>query len=173
MQTKTVIVAGVVIALPWLFAACDLITGPGGRVMGIIGYEAAESVSADLKHPSAGALQIQVDTMYWDLPMLEAPDTVAAGTAFEIIVRTAGPGGCWQAAGAEVSGSGLFIEVVPYDRVVGPTCADADALMSRIVELVFSEPGEGVLRITGRIVIFGDGIQDERVGSYDHPIVVR
>jgi hypothetical protein len=102
-----------------------------------------------------------------------APDSVASGVAFDIVVNTAGTTGCWQPDGAEVSLSGLAAEVVPYDRVVGPNCADAPSVLSRTLSLTFEERGEALIRVTGRVIILGDGTEEEQIGSHDHVLVVR
>ena len=110
----------------------------------------------------------------FSLPALEAPDTVTAGEPFEIIVRTGGPDSCWRADGQKIKTAPGIIEVTPYDRIiVGYGCADASVLLERTAEVVFNDPGKAVLRLTGRILLVGDSVQGERVGSIDFPVHVR
>lgn len=163
------------------FAGCDLLTGPGERVIGVIGSETVEEVEASVSGSRAMARSVVQDhdrdgpipADGFDECMTEAPDTVEAGAPFEVVVRTSGAGSCTQPDGAETTTSDMMIEVVPYDRKVGPNCADAVFFLARTLELAFPEPGDALLRITGRILIVGDSVVDERMGSFDHPIVVR
>lgn len=171
MTTKTlhVLLVGV-----GLLSGCDLVSSQGGREVGIIGTEGAglfrsEAVSRD-RAAGAGGGESQ-DPLA--LPVLEAPDTVAAGASVEITVRTLGPNGCWREDGATVSSSAFEIEIVPYDRVAGQNCTDAVRRLARRVIVRFDEPGEAVLRVTGRIVSWPAGEQTERLDSIERSIVVR
>jgi hypothetical protein len=156
-----------------LMSACDFLTGPGERVMGIIGTLPAAEVSELRLAAQTGDDYCRYVEIKPPSCALEAPDSVYAGTPFQIVVRTSGPGGCWQPDGADVSLSGLAAEVVPYDRVVGPNCLDVSRLLSRTLSLTFEEPGEALIRVTGRVLILGDGTEEELIGSHDHVVVVR
>lgn len=171
------------------FAACELLTGPGDRVIGIIGYETASEAEGGANRSSLSPDNVAFGRMAtdttppWcpdhphvyqpDCPLLEAPDTVDAGVVFQIIVRTSATAGCNAPDGAEVAAADTMVEVVPYDRKTGPGCWDAVGALPRSVELVFPDPGDVLIRVTGRVLIVGDSVVEERMGSVDHPVVVR
>lgn len=177
------------VAILVAFTACELLTGLGGRVIGIIGYETAaeaESGAIGSRYPPVGPAfdLVASDTAPpWcpdhehlfepRCPVLDAPDTVDAGVEFEILVRTVGE--CREADGAETSRSGMMIEVVPYDRDMWgrAVCPSAPGAFPRTVELVFPEPGDGLIRVTGWVLVVEDSVVDERMGSVEQPVVVR
>jgi hypothetical protein len=172
-----------------VLSGCDLLTGSNGeRVMGIIGWEyASTEATAGFvidEEPCLGPEDAE------PLCHLQAPDTVDAGEPFEVLVQTAsGSSGsaidCWRPDGADVSASPTIIEIVPYDLRIpytpgGRGCLDLPRWLPRTLELVFPEPGDALLRLTGRVVIRTKGEEgeelapwDERLGSIDHPVVVR
>jgi hypothetical protein len=168
-----------------ILAGCDLLTGSNGeRVMGIIGAEYANT---------EGTAAFGIDESACLTPdgseprcFLQAPDTVEAGEPFEVLVQTIGGGGgsCMRPDGAEVSVLPTTIEIIPYDLYfsspVGWGCLEVPVWLRRTLELVFPEPGDALLRLTGRVVILTEGEEgeelapwDERIGSIDHPVVVR
>jgi hypothetical protein len=168
-----------------ILAGCDLLTGSDGeRVLGIIGWEYANA-------ESTAAFVIDEDSCL--VPdgseprcLLQAPDTVDAGEPFEVLVQTIGGGGgsCMRPDGAQVSASPTTIEIIPYDLYfpspVGWGCLEVPVWLPRTLELVFPEPGHALLSLTGRVVILTEGGEggefgptEERIGSIDHPVVVR
>lgn len=181
--------ASTAIAIPGvamlMFAGCDILTGPDDdRVMGVIGavergevfggVVAIQQATGSVGEERECELTLVPDCI--NPPPLEAPDTVVAGEPFEIVVRTSGA--CtWRADGAEISQSGATVEVVPYDRVSsrrGVMCPQVPHYPFRIVELVFTEAGDALIRITGRVIVRDGGEEVERiVGSIEHRVVVR
>lgn len=174
MRYQGVVVAVVALAFS---AGCDLFGPDGERVMGVIGSEEVGSPQAGTSVRASVSAEDRPGWMdvedFWDRPPLEAPDTVTAGEPFEIIVRTSGMGGCWQPDGQRIKAMAGVIEVTPFDRVAGPNCLGADWWLERTAEVVFNDPGKAVLRLTGRILLVGDSVQGERVGSIDFPVHVR
>jgi hypothetical protein len=64
------------------------------------------------------------------------------------------------------------VEVVPYDRYHGGGL-DADFLLPRTVTLTLQEPGEVLLRVTGRVIVSeGEVIEETELRSIEHAIVV-
>jgi hypothetical protein len=61
---------------------------------------------------------------------------------------------------------------VPYDRYHGGG-PDADFLLPRTVTLTLHEPGEVLLRVTGRVIVSeGEVIEETELRSIEHAIVV-
>jgi hypothetical protein len=88
--------------------------------------------------------------------VITAPDTVTAGQPFLVTVTTAGPSGCWRAAGAETGVQGSLATITPYDRVADEICTQAFVSLPRSVELRFDVRGEATLRVHGRRVVDGN-----------------
>ena len=88
---------------------------------------------------------------YGDSARIHVPDSVTAGTAFEVRVTTYG-GGCMQKGETDVYVRGRIAEIRPYDYEPtgrGRVCPDILVLYNHTVLLTFSEPGEGIIRIYG------------------------
>ncbi len=52
-----------------------------------------------------------------DVVAVNAPDTVAVGTIFEVQLQTQGTDGCWRKGDDRVSRQGpLVVRITPYDR---------------------------------------------------------
>lgn len=118
-------IAGVVTVV--LLAACDLIAEPGEeRVRGAIGYP--------------------------DHVQITVPDTVRSGHTFTLSVRTTGPNGCWRQDGTEVSTNVLVAIVTPYDIRAdrGRMCPQMPREFSHTAELIFAQPGIGLVTVRGR-----------------------
>jgi hypothetical protein len=138
-------------------AACDSATAPASsdHVVGILEWHAGSGGSA-----LAGIAE-PAETR------VVAPDTVDAGTPFDISVRTIGRSGCWSQAGAESAVTGMLATVTPYDRVTTSIdgepafCTGALVDLERTVSIAFASPGTATLRVNGRIVMDGelDGTQ--------------
>jgi hypothetical protein len=88
--------------------------------------------------------------------VITAPDTVTAGQPFQVTVTTAGPSGCWQAAGAEKAVQGNLATITPFDRVLDGICTQAVVSLPRSVEVRFDVRGQATLRVYGRRVVDGN-----------------
>lgn len=83
--------------------------------------------------------------------VIEAPDTVNAGQAFEITVYTIGPTGCWAADGADVHTGSTIVHVTPWDRHSGAeVCSTVLSYLERSVMVTLLQPGEWTIRASGR-----------------------
>lgn len=85
--------------------------------------------------------------------LIAMPDTVDAGQAFTVTVRTLGPDGCWERDRTEVDVSGLRVTIVPYDirRVGGgAVCTAAIVEIMHDATLTFGQPGVGRIDVMGR-----------------------
>lgn len=133
-------------------AACDDddVTGPGdGPRLGILEWEGLEPVE----------------------PMLEVPDTVQAATAFEVVVRTWAPDGCWAPADPVITygNVGLVVLIQPYDQPIeGDACGDEPIRVSRTVLLAFPESGHARIKLSGRRVEM-----DEDPGTADGRVAIE
>ncbi|MFO8231382.1 MAG: hypothetical protein R6U20_01820 [Longimonas sp.] len=89
---------------------------------------------------------------------LAAPDTVQAGTSFDVTVTTFGPNLCWQASREEVEREPMRVSITPYDKSPSgdAVCADAIAEMERTVSVTFEEHGEATIVVNGRDRWFDD-----------------
>lgn len=91
---------------------------------------------------------------YDDPLVLVVPDTVSAGVAFDIIIRTY-VGGCDEAGGTDVVRTEGRIEVSPFDFDRIPLdphvgCPDRLGLIDHRATSSFDAPGVGVVVIRGR-----------------------
>lgn len=102
---------------------------------------------------------------------IEAPDTVRAGDAFEVVVNTVAPNGCWRAAGLDTARSGRVVEFTPYDEDSGAQiCTQVLTVLRHAVSIVLTEKGEWTLRARGRLVRKG-GLELEVTA--ERTVVVR
>jgi hypothetical protein len=152
------------VALALTLIACSSILGSSGRVeVGVIAWEsgaesALDGLSVAPPHPG-----------------VQAPDTVAAGAPFTVVLTTIAPDGCWREAGVRIDRTAAVVELTPYDRWVGgpgKVCPDVVVHLSREVVLRFDTPGTGTLRIFGRRVR-GGGFEDPEPIVIERSIVVR
>ena len=134
---------------------CDLL-GPdesAHRVVGILKWAPAESAMTEAGDATFDA----VDQVH-----IAAPDTVTAGTPFDVEVRTVGADACWRPDGEDVTVSGTTASVTPYDLVVTEidgepaVCAAVLVPLRHSLTLVLQEAGEGRVTVSGRVVTRGD-----------------
>jgi hypothetical protein len=105
--------------------------------------------------------------------VLQAPDTVDAGQAFEVRTNTVGPNGCWRSDGQTVGKVGRVVVLRPYDSHSGSeVCTEALVYLSHSSTLVLDEPGEWTLRVNGRRLRMGDEVWSEPIWAA-RSIVVR
>jgi hypothetical protein len=166
-------------AATFLVAACSGGLGPDGslRTIGILQFEdtaAAASLSAE-----PGGVD---GSVRWDVPpddgvafppnVLDAPDTVAVGQTFGVIVRTIGPNGCWSADGIDVVTTGRVVELTPWDLNSGADlCTMIYGYLDHPTTLTLDQPGEWTLRARGRRVR-GGGDSDGTVTA-ERTVFVR
>ena len=145
-----------------LFSACaDLVGAPSAdqRVVGVIEWQ--PSVPADT----------------WR-DVLAAPDTVAAGAAFDVTIATVGRRECWRQDGADVAYETKLAVVTPYDLVMTKVdgapvgCAEMLVQLPRTVRLVFGQTGVATLRVRGRRVTGGE-LSSATPATVEKQIVVR
>jgi hypothetical protein len=97
----------------------------------------------------------------WDQPpraadvvpprVIEAPDTVNANVAFDVVTYTVGPSGCWRAAGQQVGITERVVQLRPLDQHSGaPICTMALVFPAHRSQVVLREPGAWTLRVIGR-----------------------
>lgn len=118
----------VVAALAVVLHGCDLITGAKeDRLVGFIGYP--------------------------DDMVIVSPESVTAGQAFVISVRTFGADGCWKRDRTDVALDGLTATITPYDvrrQGRGWDCAQAPVEIVHAATLTFDQVGVAQLTIQGR-----------------------
>jgi hypothetical protein len=111
-------------------------------------------------------------------PALSAPDTVQAGTPFQVTISTYGLHGCWREDGAVVTGVPGTLTLTPFD-VVRTTlggeersCTGAVVRLPRTVFLVAGQRGDVTLRVQGRSVV-GNNVAAAEPVTLEHPVHVR
>jgi hypothetical protein len=152
----------------FLGAACDTATGPATstRIIGILEWQPATSGASLLGIADPAHTRIS------------APDTVDAGTPFNVGITTIGLSGCWNEDGAQSAVSGLLATVTPHDRVTtdidgAPAfCTAALVELDRTVSLVFASAGTATLRVNGRVVVDGQ-VDNAQPLTVEKQIVVR
>ena len=84
--------------------------------------------------------------------VLEAPDTVLAGSAFEVTVNTFGSSSCVRAERLDVEVTGAVARLTPYDLVAPPdTPCTADlGAHAHTASVTFASPGTATLEVLGR-----------------------
>ena len=104
---------------------------------------------------------------------LEAPDTVAAGAAFEVVTHTIGLDGCWRASGQTWRVRERVVEITPMDTHSGANiCTEIVLFLKHRSSLTIAEPGEWQLRVAGRRVRQGDRTWEEPVTA-EKTLIVR
>lgn len=134
--------------------ACSEPAGLGGTErMGVIQWHASQGeVSDDPTWPGA------------DDVVIEAPSTAQAGEPFEAVVWTVGNSGCWEVARTEVENGAALAEIRPVDRdrmTEGLACTAVLVELRHPVQIVFTEPGEAIIRVVGRLIVGEDFSQGE------------
>jgi hypothetical protein len=107
--------------------------------------------------------------------VLEIPDTVSAGVAFEAVTYTVAPNGCWRAAGQRVthSASARLLILEPYDeRSHAQACTLALVFPEHRSRVVLHERGEWTVRVLG-LRILGGGASGSEPVMAEKTIVVR
>lgn len=94
--------------------------------------------------------RLGVIDFYQDPVVIAVPDTVQAGAAFEVSVRTYG-GGCITKGDTETQVEGLTAEVRPYDLHSGAeVCTDELRIFDHRATLAFEQAGLAEVRFHGR-----------------------
>ena len=93
---------------------------------------------------------------------LVAPDTVAAGEAFDVVVTTIGLSGCWRVGGQEVQVGNGVVTLTPADVHSGAhVCTQILSDLRHSSRVTIATPGEWTLRVAGRRVRHGDDAWQE------------
>jgi hypothetical protein len=104
---------------------------------------------------------------------LEAPDTVAAGQAFQAVTHTIGLDGCWRASGQTWRVRERVVEITPMDTHSGANiCTEIVLFLKHTSTITIAEPGEWQLRVAGRRVRQGDRTWEEPVTA-EKTLIVR
>lgn len=83
----------------------------------------------------------------------DVPDTVHAGQAFDVVVRTEGADGCWSKDHTDVKVDGLDATITPYDvdtRHSGVACNEATVELVHTASITFKQGGNATVMINGR-----------------------
>jgi hypothetical protein len=150
MSSRVSIVALLVLSGSLALGACDLVSGPGGRRAGVLEWDRTSTRRSLATSPDLSRVGEPTQTA------VSVPDTVTAGKAFTVTVRTKGVDGCWEAAGTEVEQGASSAVVIPYDRAAKNhdyACSDSNIEIDHSVELTFAHPGEAIIRVRGRKVV--------------------
>ena len=84
--------------------------------------------------------------------VVEAPDTVSAGVAFDVTVNTFGSSSCVRAERLDVEVNGTVARLTPYDRVAPPNsvCTADLGAHPHTASVTFPNPGSATLEVLGR-----------------------
>jgi hypothetical protein len=84
--------------------------------------------------------------------VLEAPDTVLAGRAFDVTVNTFGSSSCVRAERLDVAVTGAVARLTPYDRVApaGSPCTPDLGAHPHTASVTFAAPGTATLEVFGQ-----------------------
>lgn len=168
-------------ALPLLLAsavltACAESTGPAAQasqtsVIQLEGYPAAAGVERDR-------------SVRWDiapadddvLASLLVPDSARAGEPFEVTVKTIGQGGCWSAAGENVTVTSAAlpsVHITPLDMHSGAdVCTRILAFLPHTFVVIIPTPGQWIVRVVGRRARHGHAEWYQPVAA-EKAIIVR
>lgn len=96
--------------------------------------------------------------------VLEAPDTVLAGSAFDVTVNTFGSSSCVRAERLDVEVTGAVARLTPYDRVApaGSPCTPDLSAHPHTASVTFASPGPATLEVFAQAGT-GDTIISEAV----------
>lgn len=155
-----------------VLSGCEILTGPGKRVVGIVDRVAAAPGATAVTGTAMHALASGSDA---DAPPLVVPDTVEVGQDFSITVDTYGPDGCWEAAGTDVNQKDLVIAIVAYDKKEqgsGVMCTMEPVRLPRTLNVAFKAKGVGLITLTGRR-IYESGQAPDTTVTIEKQVVVR
>jgi hypothetical protein len=84
--------------------------------------------------------------------IIEAPDTVFAGRAFEVTVNTIGSSSCVRPERLDVAMADSVARLTPYDRVAptGTPCTEDLTTHPHVASVTFPSRGSGMLEVLGR-----------------------
>jgi len=84
--------------------------------------------------------------------IIEAPDTVLAGSAFEVTVNTFGSSSCVRPERLDVEMADSVARLTPYDRVAPAStpCTDDLRAHPHVASVTFPSRGSGMLEVLGR-----------------------
>lgn len=103
-------------------------------------------------------------------PVVDVPDTVRAGTPFEVSVITVG-GACIRRDDTDVEVDGATATVTPWDRFAIPRpgfgCLPSTSTLDHTASVTFSSPGAATVVVRGR----EDGADE--VLTFSYPVVVE
>lgn len=155
-------------------AACSSLLGPDGkRVIGYIQWVSLYPPSGS-SDASQSASPGPAYSNPMALPALEAPDTVAAGERFRVVVRTYGATGCWVAAGSDVHSAESIVSITPFDRNrEGVLCTHAPRRIEQVLSLSIAERGIATIRLHGRTYREDGAAAEDGVATIEKSIVVR
>lgn len=145
------------------------VTRPG--VLQLMEYEGA--VLVDAGNEAVRWSVVPEDDVLVPSPVVLAPDTVDAGRAFDVVVTTIGPNGCWAASDQQVEVRDGVVDLTPTDMHSGAqACTEILLYLGHRATLTLDEPGEWMLRVIGRRIRQGDAAWEEPV-AVEKAIVVR
>ena len=84
---------------------------------------------------------------------IEIPDTVQAGEAFTVSVRTLEPDDCWELSHTEAAVDGLLGAVLPHNSKrsdFATQCTPGTVEIVHTASLTFTQTGEAVVKVVGR-----------------------
>jgi hypothetical protein len=111
-----------------------------------------------------------IESRYLNVPVLTAPESVTAGTEFQVTVTTFGFSGCWTEDGTDVStGAGQAV-IRPYDRITEGACTQMTVKLPRTVQLRFDQPGTATIVVQG---VRDDGDDNPQPTQIQRTVVVR
>jgi len=103
-------------------------------------------------------------------PAVDLPDTVRAGTPFEVSVTTIG-GACIRRDETDVEVAGSTATVTPWDRFAIPRpglgCLPSASTLDHRASITFAAPGPAAVLVRGR----EDG--SEEILTFSYPVVVE
>ena len=84
--------------------------------------------------------------------VVEAPESVTAGVAFDVTVNTFGSSSCVRAERLDVEVVGSVARLTPYDRVAPPNseCSADVGAHPHTAQVTFPTPGAAMLEVHGR-----------------------
>ena len=84
--------------------------------------------------------------------IIEAPDTVLAGSSFDVTVNTFGSSSCVRAERLDVEVTDSVARLTPYDRVApaGIPCTEDLRVHPHVASVTFPSRGDRMLEVLGR-----------------------
>ncbi len=131
---------------------------PSARVLGVLQLVTAEPLGAAQPRSDAEVWTPSFDdalSLMVPSEVMEVSDSVRAGRALAITVRTIGPDGCWSADSGSLVQAADTVTIRPYDRHSGAAACTAVVLVGGLEHRFvasFDEPGTAVIRVLGRRV---------------------